>query len=197
MAEAQLIARGRTDRDPQYYGSARTYGRRARMYQLTARIRQCGELFGPFRIFTAWQNTSPKGRKLVTYLKVGTAWYRYDVDPGAYTRDFYENICKNPGWYRDPMGTGKPKHWFCGIIKNRPELDKQAKILRGLAIDHWCGTMEQAEAAVKDPYGKKTPPTHPGAGKGAADAPAGIPPWAIPAALGAGLLGFVYWRRKS
>lgn len=193
----QLIAKGSTSRNPLKYGN------RAIMHEVSARVRKQtvdGMIdFGPFRIFTKVSTYGRKrgqgymgsqrrltGRGLVTYLKVGQAWYRFDLQPGTgYVREFYKDICTNT--------SGK----YCGAIKDHPELAKQGIILRNAAVAYWIAQRAQAEQTVKDPFGTgKKAPLAAGAQLGKIIPEGGLPPWALPAAIGGGILGFVLWRRN-
>ena len=78
-AQPQLIAKGSTTRNPLRYAD------RGLMYEVSSRVKRETvdgvKTFGPFRIFTKVEKYGQRGRHelmgrgLVTYLKIGQAWY--------------------------------------------------------------------------------------------------------------------------
>ena len=171
---------------PLEIGPTAVQGRPA-VYRDERRTKVDGVYYGPFALFT--MNCS-SGPQLYLYMRAGDEWRWWSTRCGG---AFMTRFVSQVGW---------PGDWL-HQVDNPAALNSIAAGIRGALINLQTGGRAQEEATAqrhretkaKDDEASK------GAGGGiigggAGAALAGLPTWALPAGIGAGVLALAWYRRQ-
>ena len=165
--------------------------RRGALYRDNRRTKVGGVYYGPFAVFSfnCSLNQTPRERvdgtgspQLYLYMRAGDEWRLWTTKCGdEYMRRFAAQV----GWR--------------GGVHSQAALNSMGAGLRGAVINVQTGGRAQEEAtaqrqretkAAEDEASKGA-----GGGTGGGAALAGLPTWALPAGIGAGVLALAWYRR--